>query len=83
MVRWADGCAAALFSFLFEDTGMGLGLGPAAHVRAIYGNYGFSKRCSRITVLSITFAVFVWSSRFMVRGFVAHGWFRLRKLRHN
>ena len=65
----------ALFSFLFEDAGMGLGYLGQPHTCVRFMGITDSRALRPAFVLSITFAILVCAGAFMV-GLVAHGWFR-------
>jgi sodium/proline symporter len=65
----------ALFSFLFEDAGMGLGYLGQPHICVRFMGITDSRALRPAFVLSITFAILVCAGAVMV-GLVAHGWFR-------
>lgn len=65
----------ALFSFLFEDAGMGLGYLGQPHTSVRFMGINDSKALRPAFVLSITFAILVCAGAVMV-GLTAHGWYR-------
>jgi sodium/proline symporter len=65
----------ALFSFLFEDAGMGIGYLGQPHTSVRFMGITDSKALRPAFVLSITFAILVCAGAVMV-GLVAHGWYR-------
>jgi sodium/proline symporter len=73
---WFAGMSGlALFSFLFEDAGMGLGYLGQPHICVRFMGITDSRALRPAFVLSITFAILVCAGAVMV-GLVAHGWFR-------
>jgi sodium/proline symporter len=65
----------ALFSFLFEDAGMGVGFLGQPHTSVRFMGIKDSRALMPAFVLSITFAIVICAGAVMV-GLVAHGWFR-------
>jgi len=64
-----------MFSFLFEDAGVGLGYLGQPHICARFMGIKDSRALRPAFVMSIVFAALVCTGAVMV-GLIAHGWFR-------